>query len=53
LKRILVTITFYNNKRCGVVDIGQWGIESNTRIGRDWEASTPAMGLLYTISFGI
>jgi hypothetical protein len=38
LKGILVRITFSNKKHCGMVDIGQWGVE----IGRDWEASSPA-----------
>jgi hypothetical protein len=40
-------ITFSNNKYCGIVDIGQWGIESSTRIGRDWEVSNPAISIIH------
>jgi hypothetical protein len=42
--------TFSNNKHCGMVDIGQWSIESSTRIGKDGEASNPAILVIHGTS---
>jgi hypothetical protein len=37
---MLVLTTFESDKRCGLVDIGQTGLEGNTTIGREREATT-------------